>query len=95
MDEDGKNWDKWLEPLLFAMCEVQQASTGYTAFELIYSGQPSGVLDVLREAWEEGPSSSKNEIQHMLDRRTKLHPLRQLSMKNLLQAQDKQSRLYK
>ncbi len=52
------------------------------------------MLDVLRETWEEGPSESKNEIQHVLDLRTKLHTLGQLSMENLLQAQDKQSRLY-
>ncbi len=44
--------------------------------------------------WEEGPSESKNEIQHVLDLRTKLHTLGQLSMENLLRAQDKQSRLY-
>ncbi len=92
--EDAKNWDKWLEPLLFAVREVPQASTGFSPFELLYRRQPRGVLDVLRETWEEGPSESKNEIQHVLDLRTKLHTLGQLSMENLLQAQDKQSRLY-
>ncbi len=92
--EDAKNWDKWLEPLLFAVREVPQASTGFSPFELLYGRQPRGVLDVLRETWEEGPSGSKNEIQHVLDLRTKLHTLGQLSMDNLLQAQDKQSRLY-
>ncbi len=92
--EDAKNWDKWLEPLLFAVREVPQASTGFSPFELLYGRQPRGVLDVLRETWEEGPSKSKNEIQHVLDLRTKLHTLGQLSMENLLQAQDKQSRLY-
>ncbi len=91
--EDAKNWDKWLEPLLFAVREVPQASTGFSPFELL-GRQPRGVLDVLRETWEEGPSESKNEIQHVLDLRTKLHTLGQLSMENLLQAQDKQSRLY-
>ncbi len=88
--EDAKNWEKWLEPLLFAVREVPQASTGFSPFELLYGRQPHGVLDVLRE----GPSESKNEIQHVLDLRTKLHTLGQLSMENLLQAQDKQSRLY-
>ncbi len=92
--EDAKNWDKWLEPLLFAVREVPQASTEFSPFELLYGRQPRGVLDVLRETWEEGPSESKNEIQHVLDLRTKLHTLGQLSMENLLQAQDKQSRLY-
>ncbi len=91
--EDTKNWE-WLEPLLFAVREVPQASTGFSPFELLYGRQPRGVLDVLRETWEEGPSESKNEIQHVLDLRTKLHTLGQLSMENLLQAQDKQSRLY-
>ncbi len=73
--EDAKNWDKWLEPLLFAVREVPQASTGFSPFELLYGRQPRGVLDVLRETWEEGPSESKNEIQHVLDLRTKLHTL--------------------
>ncbi len=66
--EDAKNWDKWLEPLLFAVQEVPQASTGFSPFELLYGRQPRGVLDVLRETWEEGPSESKNEIQHVLDK---------------------------
>ncbi len=57
--EDAKNWDKWLEPLLFAVREVPQASTGFSPFELLYGRQPRGVLDVLRETWEEGPSESK------------------------------------
>ncbi len=45
--EDTKNWDKWLEPLLFALPEVLQASTGFSPFELLYGHQPRGVLDVL------------------------------------------------
>ncbi len=94
VQEDAKNWDKWLETLLFAVREVPQASTGFSPFKLLYGRQPRGVLDILRETWEEGPSGSKNKIQHVLDLRTKLHTLGQLSMENLLQAQDKQSRLY-
>lgn len=34
-----------------------------------------GVLDVIMENWEEGSSNSKNEIQYLLDLRTKLNPL--------------------
>ncbi len=40
--EDAKNWDKWLEPLLFAVREVPQASTGFSPFELLYGRQPAG-----------------------------------------------------
>ncbi|XP_067306043.1 uncharacterized protein [Pseudorasbora parva] len=96
VQNDAKDWDKWLEPLLepFAVREVPQASTGFSPFELLYGRQPRGVLDVLREAREEGPSQGKNEIQYVLDLRTKLHTLERLSRENLLQAQDRQSRLY-
>ncbi len=92
--EDTKNWDRWLEPLLFAVREVPQASTGFSPFELLFGRQPRGVLDVLRETWEDGPSDIRNEIQYVLDLRTKLHTLGRLSMESLLQAQDRQSRLY-
>lgn len=30
------------------------------------------MLDVLRETWKDGPSDSRNEIQYVLDLRTKL-----------------------
>ncbi len=44
----------------FVRCaEVPQASTGFSPFELLYGRQPRGVLDVLRETWEEGPSGAK------------------------------------
>ncbi len=90
----NRTLDKMLEPLLFAVLEVSQASPGFSTFELLYRRQSFGVLDVLREVWEEGPSESKNEIQYVLDLRIKLHTLGQLSMDNLLQVQDKQSRLH-
>ncbi len=86
--EEAKNWDKWLEPLLFAVWEVPQASTGFSPFKLLYGRQPRGVLDVIRE------SNSHIEIQYVMDLRAKLHTLGRLSMENLLQAQDRQSRLY-
>ncbi len=38
--------------------------------------------------------SSRSEIQYVLDLRAKLHTLGRLSMENLLQAQDRQTRLY-
>uniref|UniRef100_A0A8C1ZTE6 Gypsy retrotransposon integrase-like protein 1 n=1 Tax=Cyprinus carpio TaxID=7962 RepID=A0A8C1ZTE6_CYPCA len=94
VQEDAKNWDRWLEPLLFAVRDVPQASTGFSPFELLYGRQPRGVLDVLKETWEDGRSDSKNEIQYVMDLRAKLHTLWRLSMENLLQGQGRQSQLY-
>ncbi len=60
--EDAKNWDKWLEHLLFAVREVPQASTGFSPFKLLYGRQPRGVPDVIRETCEEGPSNSRSKM---------------------------------
>ncbi|XP_061920399.1 uncharacterized protein LOC133661276 [Entelurus aequoreus] len=92
--EDKPNWHKWLDPLLFAVREVPQASTGFSPFELLFGRKPRGVLDLVKESWEEGPSPSKNEIQYVMDLRAKLHTLGHLSRENLLQAQERQQRLY-
>ena len=92
--EEERNLAKWLDPLLFAVREVPQASTGFSPFELLFGRKPQGILDLLRENWEEGPSPSKNEIQYILDLREKLHTLGQLSRENFLQAQARQQRLY-
>ena len=40
--EDSRNWDKWLDPLLFAVREVPQASTGFSPFELCSVDDPGG-----------------------------------------------------
>ncbi|XP_061833118.2 uncharacterized protein [Nerophis lumbriciformis] len=92
--EDKPNWHKWLDPLLFAVREVPQASTGFSPFELLFGRKPRGVLDLVKESWEEGPSPSKKEIQYVMDLRAKLHTLGHLSRENLLQAQERQQRLY-
>lgn len=34
-----------------------------SAFELLYGCKAQGILDIIREKWEEGPSSSKNKVQ--------------------------------
>ena len=65
--EDSHNWDKWLDPLLFAVREVPQASTGFFPFELLFGRKPGDVLGLVKENWETGPSTSKKEIQHVLD----------------------------
>ena len=92
--DDCRHWSKWLNPLLFAVREVPQASTGFSPFELLYGRKPRGVLDLIKESWEEGSSNSKNEIQYVLDLRAKLHTLGKVSQEHLREAQETQRRLY-
>ena len=65
--KDSRNWDRWLDPLLFAVREVPQALTGFSPFELLFGRTPRRVLDLVKESWEEGQSPSKNEVQYVLD----------------------------
>ncbi len=59
-----------------SVAEVPQASTGFSPFELLYGRQPRGVLDVIKESWEEGPSNSRSEIQYVLDHSVRPGPPR-------------------
>ncbi|KAI2652491.1 Retrovirus-related Pol polyprotein [Labeo rohita] len=56
--EDKKDWDLMLPYVLFGVREVPKASTRFTPFELLFSRQPRGLLDVAREAWEHQPAPS-------------------------------------
>jgi len=67
--EDEHNWNKMIDLLLFAVREVPQASTGFSPFELLFGRTPRGVLNLIKGNCEEGPSTSKSEIQHVLDLR--------------------------
>ncbi|XP_031732011.1 uncharacterized protein LOC116399190 [Anarrhichthys ocellatus] len=80
--------------VLRSVRDVPQASTGFSPFELLFGRKPRGVLELIKENWEEGPSAGKSEIQYVLDLRAKLHTLDRMSRKNLLQAQERQQRLY-
>ncbi|KAM8898990.1 uncharacterized protein AB9W97_009667 isoform 2-T2 [Spinachia spinachia] len=48
---------------------------GMDIIGLLFGRKPRGVVDLLKENWEEGPSPGKKEIQYVLDLRAKLHTL--------------------
>ncbi|XP_029112827.1 uncharacterized protein LOC114912049 [Scleropages formosus] len=61
MTDDPRHWDQLLDPLLFAVREVPQASTGCSPFELLYGRCPRGVLDI--QAQERQARAYKRETQ--------------------------------
>lgn len=40
--EQPKQWPRYIDPLLFALCEVPQSSTNFSPFELIYGHSVRG-----------------------------------------------------
>ena len=80
-----QNWEKLIDPLLLAIREVPQASTGFFSFELLYWQRGSrGISNLLKETWEESPSQTRNEIECVLDLQVKLYLIGQISrLKNV------------
>ena len=52
VSKEGCNWDRLLPYVLFAYREVPQSTTGFSPFELLYSREVRGPLDVLKEKRE-------------------------------------------
>ena len=50
-NEQPKEWDRFIETLLFAYREVPQESTGFSPFELLYGRTLRGPMSILRDLW--------------------------------------------
>ena len=83
--ERQKDWDKYIDPLLFAYREDQQESLGFSPFELIYRWPVRGPMHVLRELWTkdiEDPQV-RTTYQYVLDLRERLESTVSLAHQNL------------
>ena len=47
--ERPRDWDRYLESVLFAYREVKQESTGFSPFELLYGRTVRGPMTILQE----------------------------------------------
>ena len=81
--ERPKDWDKYIDPLLFAYREVPQESLGFSLFELIY-GWPVRPMQVLRELWTKDIEDPEvcTIYQYVLDLRERLESTVSLAQQN-------------
>lgn len=91
----GKIGIVFLPYIMFAIREVPQMSTGFSPFELLYGRQPRGILDVIREVWEERPAAGENLVGYILKIEKKLAKLKNIVAENLTTAQETQKKNYK
>ncbi|KAL2089209.1 hypothetical protein ACEWY4_016108 [Coilia grayii] len=93
--DSGADWDEWLPYLLFAYCEVPQASTGFSPFELLYGRQVRGPLDMMKEAVEgQPPQNGMNILSYIIKMRDKMESLTEQVQENMKVAQATQKRWY-
>ena len=93
-NEEGKDWHKLLPYILFAYWKVPQVTTGFLPFELVYSRQVRGLLDIIREKWEGERLSGENVITYVLTMRKRLEAMVGLIGKNMKKANDNQKKWY-
>ena len=92
--EKPRRWHLLVAPLMFAIREVPQSSTGFSPFELMYGWHPRGILDLVKERWEEGPDEAQITVQQVMEIREHLRTVMGLARDNLSQAQAGQKRRY-
>jgi len=72
--EKPKDWHRYLGPLMFAVRDTPQDSTGFTPFEQIYGRSVRTTLSLLRKLWteKEDDSEVKTAYQYVIDLRERL-----------------------
>ena len=92
-----KDWDWYIEPLLFAYRETPVESlAGFSPFEVLYGRPVRGSMSALKEVWsnEEVQEAVKDTYEYVLDLRDQLEETRKLVSEGLQKAQDNQKRYF-
>ena len=86
--ERPKDWDRYIEPLLFAYREVPSASTGFSPFELLYGHNVRGPMEILRELWAGGHATeeTRNAYEYVIDLRNRIESTCRLAEEHLATA---------
>ncbi|XP_078000810.1 uncharacterized protein LOC144453400 [Glandiceps talaboti] len=94
--ERPKDWDRYLDALLFAYREAPQASLGFSPFELLYGRTVRGPMTILRELWtnEQDNPQVKSTYQYILDLRERLEDTCKLAQEELTKSKVRYKQYY-
>lgn len=95
--EKPKDWDKYINVVLFAYREVPQQSLGFAPFELLYGHIVRSPMQILKELWtEEIPDDDvRTTYQYVIDLRESLEETCKIAYEQSEKAQQKQRKYYK
>ena len=57
-----RDWDRYINPVLFAYREVPQESVGFSPFELVFGRCIRGPMTILKELWTEEIADPKDNL---------------------------------
>jgi len=95
--EKVKDWDRYVDALLFAYSEVPLESLGYfSPFEILYGRSVRGHMTILRELWtkDEQPPEVRTIYQYVLDLSEKLEHTCKLARDELSKASSREHKYY-
>ena len=72
--ESPKDWNRYIDALLFAYREAHQKSLGFAPFEMPYGRSVKGPLQILRQFWtrEQSDPEVRTTYQYVVDLRNRL-----------------------
>jgi len=94
--ERPKDWDRYIDPLLFAYREMPQESLGFSPFEMLYGRSVRGPIRILRELWtrEQPDSDVRSTYEYVANLRERLQKTWELAHNQLLCSQNRYKKLY-
>ena len=83
-----RDWERYINPVLFAYRDVPQESVGFSPFELVFGGCIRGPMTILKELWTEEIADPQvgTTYQYVLDLRERLESTAALARENLEKA---------
>jgi len=72
--ERHKDWDRYMDPLLFSYREIPQESIGFSPFEMLYSHPIRGPMTILKQLWtrEQQDPDVKTTYEYVINLRQRL-----------------------
>ena len=83
--ERPQDWDRFINPLLFAYREAPQTSLGFSPFELLYGWSVRGPMTILKELWSGDVETTevRSTYQFVLDLQERLEQTCKLAREEL------------
>ena len=83
--ERPRDWDRYLDALLFCYREAPQESLGFSPFELLYGRTVRGPMTILSELWTREPEEQevKSTYQYVIDLKNRLYETCEMAQKML------------
>ena len=94
--ERPRDWDRYIDALLFAYREAPQESLGFAPFELLYGRRVKGPLQILRQLWtrEQSDPEVRTTYQYVVDLRNRLEETWEMAHEELRKHQVIQKRQF-